>query len=144
MNLVSILFGSGWWVPWHVFIVGSIVPMFFLLRWLRTMKPGAGPQGGEAAYVALLSIAFALAVATVADGAMLGWKIAGYRGALWGTIAGLAFCMLWTLGLFAVANKLSVPKDDEESTMVPAAITFALWHAGIVVANLTALNRIHG
>ena len=75
---------------------------------------------------------------------MLGWKIGELRGAAWGTIVGLAFCMLWTIILFGIAKKLSVPKDDEETTPLPAAAAFAIWHAGFVAANLTALYRIHG
>ncbi len=144
VKLISILFGTGWWMPWHFFIVGSIVPMLFLLRWLRRTKPDATPQGGDVAYVSLLTIAFVLALATVVDGAMLGWKLAEVRGAAWGIIIGLAFCMLWTLLLFGVAKNLSVPKDDEETTMLPASIVFAVWHLGMIVANLTALRKIHG
>ena len=131
-------------MAWHVFILGSIIPMLLLLRHLRKSPQEEEPPGGQKAYFSLLAIAFALVLATVVDAAMLGWKIGELRGAAWGTIVGLAFCMLWTIILFGIAKKLSVPKDDEETTPLPAAAAFAIWHAGFVAANLTALYRIHG
>jgi hypothetical protein len=143
VKIVTFFFGSGWWVLWHLFVVGSAVPMFFALRWLRKTKPGAGPQGGEAIFLLLVGIAFALILATVVDGAMLGWSLGEIRGSMWGAIIGLVFCTLWTLVLFAFANKLMVPTDDAAQTTLPAAILFALWHAGIVAANLVALAKIH-
>ena len=131
-------------MAWHLFIVGSIIPMLLLLRYLRNAPPEEEPLGGRKAYFSLLGIAFALVFATVVDAVMLGWKIGALRGAAWGTIAGLAFCLLWTVVLFGVAKKLSVPKDDEDTTPLPATITFTIWHAGFVVVNLVALYRIHG
>lgn len=144
VQLVRILFGSGWWMVWQLFILGSIIPMLLLLRHLRKSPPEEEPQGGQKAYFSLLGIAFSLVFATVVDAAILGWKIGALRGTAWGTIAGLAFCLLWTVVLFGLAKKLSVPKDDEETPPLPATITFAIWHAGFVVVNLIVLYRIHG
>jgi hypothetical protein len=142
VKIVTFFFGSGWWVLWHLFILGSAVPMLFALRWLRKTKPGEGPQGGEAAFMVLVGIALSLIVATVVDGGMLGWTIAEINGAMWGTIAGLVFCTIWTLLLFAFAKKLVAPADDTPQSTTPTVILCAVWHAGIVAANLVALAKI--
>ena len=144
VEFVTFLFGSGWWIAWHLFILGSAVPMLFALRWLRTMRTGEGPQGGEAAFVVLVGIALTLIAATVIDAALLGWKLADVLGAMWGTIAGLVFCTLWTVILFASAKRFMAPSDESTQTALPALIIFGAWHAGLVVANLLVLARIHG
>ncbi|MBI2214877.1 MAG: hypothetical protein HYU52_14615 [Acidobacteria bacterium] len=144
MKLIEVLFGSGWWIPWHVFIVGSFVPMLLLLRRVRRTEPGEGAPGGGFAYLALLGIAFALAFATVVDGTLLGWRIARLHGAAWGMIGGLSFMMLWTATLFGIAKRLSVPREESEITVLPATLTFAVWHAGIIAANLVALRKANG
>jgi len=141
--IANFLFGSGWWVPWHLFLLGSAVPMFFALRSLQREKPDAGPEGGDTAFKVLVGLAFALIAATVADGAMLGWRLGAVRGAMWGTIAGLVFVTLWTLVLFASAKRVVVPADDPVQTTTPSLIVFSMWHGGIVAANLVALAKIH-
>lgn len=144
VQILTFLFGSGWWIVWHLVIVGSAVPMFFALRSLRRTKPGDGPQGGEALFLLLVGVALGLLAATLVDAGLLGWKLGEIRGAMWGTIVGLVFCTLWTLVLFGVANRLLVPRDDAPVSSTPAVVVFAIWHAGIVAANLVALAKIRG
>jgi hypothetical protein len=141
--IANFLFGSGWWVLWHLFFLGSAVPMFFALRRLRATEPEDAPHGGETLFRLLVGIAFGLIAGTVVDGGLLGWALGEIRGAMWGTIVGLVFCTIWTLVLFAFAKKLLVPSDDPAQTTTPAVILFALWHAGFVAVNLIALAKIH-
>jgi len=141
--IANFLFGSGWWVPWHLLFLLSAAPMFFSLRRIRNEKPGDEPSAGDLAYKVLVGTAFALLLATIADAGMLGWRLGQIRGAMWGTIAGLVFCTIWTLVLFAFARRSIVPADDPAQTTKPAVAVLAVWHAGIVAANLVTLAKIN-
>jgi len=141
--IANFLFGSGWWVPWHLFFLVSAVPMFFALRSLQSDEAGAEPARSERAFNVLVGLAFALIAATVADAAMLGWRLGEIRGAMWGTIVGLVFCTIWTLLFFASAKRFVAPASDPSRMTMPAVIVFSSWHAGIVAANLISLAKIH-
>jgi hypothetical protein len=142
VKLVTFLFGSGWWVPWHLFFLVSAVPMFFALRSLQSERADAAQEESDSAFKILVGLAFALIAATVADGALLGWRLGAITGAMWGTIAGLGFCTIWTLVLFASAKRFVAPAADPARMTMAAVIVFSTWHAGIVAANLIALARI--
>lgn len=140
--IANFFFGTGWWMPWHLFFLLSALPMFFALRSLQSERAGAEPDEGDSAFEILVGLAFALIAATVADAAMLGWRLGAVRGAVWGAIAGLGFCTVWTLVLFASAKRFIAPAADTTQMTTPAVAVFSTWHAGIVAANLVALAKL--
>ena len=54
ITVLKFVFGSGWWIAWHAVLLVSLVPLGFVLAWMRTMEPGKGPQGGEVMFMLLV------------------------------------------------------------------------------------------
>jgi hypothetical protein len=140
------VFGSGWWVPWHVAILLLVgVPSAFLLHWMWHMEPGAGPQGGEAALAALLLALLALLIAALVSGLL--WARAmpspGARGYLMSVLGALA---MWTCCAIAVLwlSELAASADASRTVQRVSTALLALLLAGALAGNLYALWRHHG
>ena len=58
--VLRFLIGEPGWYPWYLSLWLSLLPGLLVWRWLGTMKPGAGPQGGLVAFAGLFTMLAAL------------------------------------------------------------------------------------
>lgn len=70
MSVLKFFFGSGWWIAWHAVLLISLVPLWAVMDWMRTMEPGKGPQGGEAIVLFLLLVVMVLIGVSLVNGLM--------------------------------------------------------------------------
>jgi hypothetical protein len=140
-HLVTFLFGSGWWVLWHLFVLAWALPVLAVLLWVRGVTPGAGPQGGEVMFLLLVLALTGLTLVTVVHALL--WAGAFRSGHLRTT-------GLWLLGWIVAAALLLRLVDfaasaSEASPSARAAATAgaALVAATVFLAHLGALWRLH-
>jgi hypothetical protein len=145
MSAVKFVFGSGWWIAWHAVLLVSLVPLWVVMDWMRTMQPGKGPQGGEAIFIFLLLVVMILIGASLVNGLM--W--AGLQPWSWAKRY-----LLFPLGLIAawiVAGWLIFALTDTVTGVDATAQTRTLTWWGLIatfavvyVANLAALHAVRG
>jgi hypothetical protein len=70
MSAIKFVFGSGWWIAWHAVLLVSLVLLWFVMDWMRTVQPGKGPQGGEAVFIFLLLVLMILIGVSFVNGLM--------------------------------------------------------------------------
>jgi hypothetical protein len=59
--------GHGWWVLWHLFLLGLLLPLAAVLGWLFRMQPGSGPQGGDVAFLLVVTVTVGLTAASLVN-----------------------------------------------------------------------------
>lgn len=90
---MTLLVGEPGWYVWYVVLWLCLVPGIMVWRWLGTMKPGAGPQGGLVAFAGLF---FTIAALTLL-GLVLAISYAG-RGPSTGAGRYVRVLGVWLLG----------------------------------------------
>ena len=110
-GLLTFLFGAPGWFGWYVALWLSLLPGIGVWWWLRTTTPGAGPQGGLVAFLAMmlllaaltliglvLAIRYAGAATVPGPGRyvvvvgtwLIGWGIVAWKLGSWANTASLA------------------------------------------------------
>jgi len=72
-RIVSFLFGTRWWILWHVYISLLLLPFVAVVGWLINFQPGAGSQGGEVMAGLLLFFVLGQAPATFVHVMLYAW-----------------------------------------------------------------------
>jgi hypothetical protein len=145
MSVLKFVFGSGWWIAWHAVLLVSLIPLWFIMDWMRTMQPGKGPQGGEAVFIFLLLVLMILIGVSFVNGLM--W--AGLQPWSWAKRY-----LLFPLGLivaWAFANWLIFALTNATTgvDIAPATRTLTWWgliasFAVIYLANLASMHAVRG
>jgi hypothetical protein len=63
MAAMKFVFGAGWWIPWHVVLLVTLLPLAGVLYWTRIIKLGTGLNGGD--MLALLELMIVLALIVI-------------------------------------------------------------------------------
>jgi hypothetical protein len=110
---LAFLFGTGWWIPWHLLLLSGLIPLAVLLVWFARFDPEGGPQGGEAALALLMLVVGILMVATLLHAGLWVRQSGG------GLVRYLKACGVWVLGW--VAAMIPVIRLANLSASVTAA-----------------------
>jgi hypothetical protein len=142
-SALKFVFGSGWGIAWNAVLLLSLLPLYVVLDWLRTMQPGKGPQGGEVVFLLLfLAIMIVVGVSFV-NGLM--W--AHLRPWSWATrylLFPLALIVAWGLLLwliFWLSNTASLA-DETPGTRAACWWGLVAAFAVIYVGNLWTLYTV--
>ena len=69
-SALKFVFGSGWGIAWNAVLLLSLLPLYAVMDWLRTMQPGKGPQGGEAVMLLLFLVIMIVVGVSFVNGLM--------------------------------------------------------------------------
>jgi hypothetical protein len=72
MAAVKFVFGTGWWIPWHVVLLATLLPLAGVLYWTRVIKLGTGPNGGDMLAMLELMIVLALIIISLVNAVIWG------------------------------------------------------------------------
>jgi hypothetical protein len=143
--MLRYLLGYGWWTVWHLFLLSFLLPLAALFGWLLKVVPGAGPQGGEAAFLLLVWLFLGLSLTSLVNALLLastrtdpaGRARYGRAVLVWAVVCPAAVLVIWNL-------------TDAASRVSPGSTTRTLWMLGLTFVfgavywfNLSALARFH-
>ena len=143
-QVLTFLFGEPGWYWWYVALWLSLVPGIAVWRWLGTMTPGAGPQGGLVAFgglfitlgaLTLLGLGLAVLCARAGDSPGVGRyaRVLGTWLIGWGLVA-------WKIA--GTANRASLADaSPAERRRARRTYLFLLLAAGAIALGVLARVR---
>jgi hypothetical protein len=111
---MSYLFGSGWWIVWHVLLWVSVVPYVVMTAALTRASPNDPMMTMEYAFAVGSLGFFVLTVGTVASGYL--WTAGGAPGGAWPYVRNIIGAILLALvvglgGVFGAAYMAAAPNQ---------------------------------
>jgi hypothetical protein len=144
VSAIRFALGYGWWILWHLFLLSLLLPLAGLFGWLIKVQPGAGPQGGDAAFLLLVWVLGGLSLTTLVNVLLYAATLPGDwvrfpKAAAVGLIAwSVTLFLLWKL---ANAASRAAPGSTPRSLWM---LCLALVFGTVFWFNLSALARYHG
>jgi hypothetical protein len=123
-----------------VFVAATCLPLLLLTRWTLEMKPGGGPQGGEALFAGWLLVALWLTLVTAVSGmrhaagspALVRWIAVPIA-----VVVGSAIFFTLVFWLLNDSSLVETPRSRGKAEIwLATALVF-----GLIAANVLALLR---
>ncbi len=145
MTALKFVFGSGWWIAWHALLLVSLVPLWYVLDWMRTMQPGKGPQGGEAIFLLLVLVLVILIGVSFVNGLL--W--AGTQPWSWArryVLFPLGMIVAWIAAIWLIFALTGTATDVD---VAPQTRSLTWWglvasFSALYLANLGAMSAVRG
>ena len=140
--MLSFLFGRRWWMLWYLFMWFWLLPAAGVFYYFTWFVPGAGPQGGEAAFALMLFIWTGLLLVFLANAVLWGFATPhgfAYRWLLMPMVGLIGWGVMLTLVLVGADAVGKIGGEASERQIANVAM-FAIYVIAILI-NCWMLQR---